>query len=366
MPAEAKYQTIVKNVVKSTLGVQAGENVIVETWDHGLSLATEFVYQLRAVGARPMLVFEHEPTFWRSVKELPEENLGRVGEHEWAAMEKARSYIFIPGPSDLGQLLKNRPKYTAAVGYNASWYDNAKKFRTKGARISLGYATKERARAYGFSLPAWRRMLVQASSIDFSSLRENAVKLSNLLRGSWKVRVTGPRGTDLSFRLANRMPWAEDCVVDHADLELGHNMSNIPGGEVVVAPDESSTEGVVVFDRPTPSLGKWVGGVKWEFKNGQLASWSAQRNPQMFQNPYDKAEGDKNRLGVMSIGFNHAVKPGFLQDDYASGVVKLALGANEDYDGVNKTKFFFAGTLTKATVTIDGQTIVDKGRLVTG
>jgi len=44
------------------LHIQPKENVIVECWNHGLDAAKEIVYQLRAVGARPMLLLEDEET----------------------------------------------------------------------------------------------------------------------------------------------------------------------------------------------------------------------------------------------------------------------------------------------------------------
>jgi leucyl aminopeptidase (aminopeptidase T) len=104
------YDALVKSVLSSTLNVQLGDDVIVETWDHGLPLAGAFVYHLRELGARPMLLFENEQTFWKSAESLPEEKLGKVGEHEWAAMEKSKAYIFIPGPADFPRIWRNRSK----------------------------------------------------------------------------------------------------------------------------------------------------------------------------------------------------------------------------------------------------------------
>ena len=48
----------------------------------------------------------------------------------------------------------------------------------------------------------------------------------------------------------------------------------------------------------------------------------------------------------------------------ASGVVTVGIGGNDDIGGANKTDFYFAGVLTKATLTIDGNTIVKNGKLM--
>jgi hypothetical protein len=44
-------------------------------------------------------------------------------------------------------------------------------------------------------------------------------------------------------------------------------------------------------------------------------------------------------------------------------VVTVAIGGNDDIRGANKTDFYFPGVLTKATLTIDGNTIVQNGKL---
>ena len=81
----SEYESLAKNVIKKSLQVKPNENVIVESWNHGADAAREFVYQLRAAGARPMFLFEDEETYWRSVESLPPTKLGQVSRSEWAA-----------------------------------------------------------------------------------------------------------------------------------------------------------------------------------------------------------------------------------------------------------------------------------------
>src|SRR2546429_8701522 len=113
----SEYEALAKNVVRRTLHIQPKENVIVETWNHGLPIATEVVYQVRAAGARPMLLFEDEDTYWKSVTTLPESKLGQVGSHEWKAMSEADGYVFIPGPADITKIREAGEKHTAASPY---------------------------------------------------------------------------------------------------------------------------------------------------------------------------------------------------------------------------------------------------------
>jgi len=357
------YDTLARSVLTSTLGIQSGEDVIVETWDHGLPIAAAFVYHLRELGAHPMLLFEHEDTFWRSANSLPEDRVGKVGEHEWAAIEKAKGYVFIPGPADIRNIWKSPSKFGAATSYNEEWYERAKRYRLKAARIALGYATRYRASAYKLSLPAWQRMLLRASTLDPTVLKDKMAKLASMLQ-SGQMKITAPNGTNLNLRLANREPYGEDGIVDESDLNHGRNMANIPAGNLLVCPDESYAEGTVVFNRPTAYQGKFVGGIRFEFKNGQLTGYQARVNRDRLKASYEKASGDKNKIAAIGVGVNPKARIGFLQDAITAGTVTVAIGGNDDIGGINKTDFYFPGTLTKATLIVNGSTIVNNGKLV--
>src|SRR5438309_11975661 len=78
----SEYEALAKNVIRRTLHIQPKENVIVETWNHGLPIATEDVYQVRDAAARPLPLFEHEAAYWMSVTTLPESKPEQVGSHE--------------------------------------------------------------------------------------------------------------------------------------------------------------------------------------------------------------------------------------------------------------------------------------------
>src|SRR5437660_91994 len=131
----SEYEALAKNVIRGTLHIQPKENVIVETGNHGLPIATEVVYQVRAAGARPMLLFEDEDMYWKSVNTLPESKLGKVGSHEWKAMSEADGYVFIPGPADITKIREAGKKFSASTAYNDEWYRRAKRNRLRGDRL---------------------------------------------------------------------------------------------------------------------------------------------------------------------------------------------------------------------------------------
>src|SRR3989475_6615536 len=348
----SEYESLAKNVIKKTLKVKPKENVIVECWNHGLPVAAEFVYQLRAAGAHPMLLFEDEPTAWRTVSTLPKSKLGRVGSHEWKAVDEADAYIFIPGPADISKVREvGSEKWGAFTGYNNDWYKRAEKNRLRGARIALGYATQPRATSYGFDLDAWQAMLLDASSVDPSEILKAGRKVQSALSKKGRLEISAPNGTRFSCDLLGRKAGIEDGIVSESDLDEGENVANIPAGEVYVIPDEKSAEGTIVFDRPVANLGRWIRGISLAFDNGKLAKSGATENADMIQREWDAAKGDvgRERLAYLDIGVNPKGHQGFLQDVIAAGDGDLAGGGNDEGGGEKKTGFFpravlFGGT----------------------
>jgi len=356
------YESLAKSVIRRSLSVRPKENVIVETWNHGLPIAAEFVHQLRAVGARPMLLFEDEETYWRSVASLSPSKLGQVGSHEWKAMEGADAYIFVPGPADISKIRElGIDRYDAATAYNDEWYRRAKRGRIRGARIGLGYVTAPRASSYGFDLDAWRRMMIEASAVDPREIVRRGRRIAAALSGKGRVEITAPNGTRFSCDLVGRDPHLEDGVVTKDDLDRGDNMANIPAGEAYVVPDEKSGEGTIRFDRPVASLGRWIRGISLGFDGGRLTKWSATENEDLIRSQWSKAKGDRDRLGYLDFGLNPSARTGFLQDYIVAGNVYVAVGSNDEVGGRNKTSFFLGSTISGATVTVDGRTVLRNG-----
>jgi len=358
----SEYENLAKNVIRKSLQIKPKEGVIVECWNHGIDAAKEILFQLRAVGAKPMFLFEDEETYWRSVETLPTSKLGQVSKSEWSALEDADAYIFFPGPADITRYRRNMPKMGAATGYNSDWYRRAKKAGLRGARVLLGYVSPERARAYGFEYAPWRAMILEAAGADFVAVSRKGHRLAALLSQDAEVAVTAPNGTDLTFRLKGRMARCDDGIVDAKDLKEGEFMTGVPPGSSYVAPDEASAEGTVVADLPTPYLGTMSRGVRLEFRDGK-GSWTAAEGGEAFGALYEKATGAKDRLAAISIGLNPAARYGFLQDDLVAGSVEISIGDNTEWGGKNTSTFSFAARLGQATVKIGRKTVVDGGRL---
>src|SRR6266850_2588205 len=124
-------ERVAQIALKERVHLKKGENVIVETYPHGMDLASEFVYQARALGAHPLLIVEDEPSLFRAVETLKPGAM-KAGTHEWAALSRAQAYVFVNGPADLPRTWSLGPKWGAAFPSNEEWYARAKRGHIRG------------------------------------------------------------------------------------------------------------------------------------------------------------------------------------------------------------------------------------------
>jgi len=328
-------------------------------------LADEVAMECRRAGAETETLYISDRVWYWSLRELPMNWLRGESKTHLALLDVATAMIWLEAPADPKPMAKISADRWAANSEGADhWYQKEKQRKVRTASFGLPAVTPQRARAYGFSYQAWKRSMEAALSADYSRISEVGRRVRGFFDDSDReVRVTAKNGTDLTFRLAKRKSWIDDGVLDDDDLAAGIFETTLPGGCLQVAPDENSANGKVVFDLPIPQRGKLIRGLSWTFEDGRIKEFSAAKNGEMILPVWNESTGDKDRFGWFEMGFNHAAKTGFLNNEIASGTVTIGVGENKKLGGNNESPFQFQGTLRKATVTVDGQTIVSEGKL---
>src|SRR5438445_419808 len=155
----------------------------------------------------------------------------------------------------------------------------------------------------------------------------------------------------------------EDGIVDANDIARGHLQSSLPSGFVDIAPLETTGDGDVTFPS-TPLWGKMIRNLRFTFSGGRLVDYKADKNVEAFANYFKASSGEKDRIGSLTIGLNpRASYLGGFVDHFVAGAVTIGLGGNQDIGGANRSSFDFGATLQKATVTADGMSVVEAGKL---
>jgi leucyl aminopeptidase (aminopeptidase T) len=230
--------------------------------------------------------------------------------------------------------------------------------------LPVGLVTPERARTYGFDYENWQRVTTNSLDVDHEKISAQAAKIESKLRNATNLRITAANGTDLQLKLKNRPVHVHDGIIDKTDLDKGTLFEALPAGAVELAPDETSAQGKVLFDQPTALAGKVLSGLQLEFQNGQLTKYTAQSNLDSFKWLYENASGDKDRVSNIAIGLNpRAELIGIFNDRVVHGTVSIGIGGNKGIGGTNETQFGHEETLRKPTLTVDGYTLINNGRI---
>ena len=360
---------LARNVLRNSLELRKGENLLIETWSGTLPWAEAVVHEARILGARPLLVVEDEPTYWETVAAAPPANVGAVGAHEWAAVKASDAYFEFAGPFDtLRDERRPAALRTRWESNEHEWFRLLHKHGIRSVRWDLGRTSEVWARRYGVDLGQWRRELIEGASTDPRPMRAVGRNVAQALARGHEVAVVHPNGTDLRLRLAGRPPQVHDGIMDAGRPRSGSPMTVLPSGVVGVAVDEKFAEGTfvanttgVMFDHreEVPIRGRW------EFREGKLHRSAMDLGRAAFARQLASHGVERITPGIISVGLNPKISTIPLLFDQERGTVAFELGRNSMFGGASRTPHLYAYLAVRgATLLVDGKTVLREGRLV--
>ncbi len=358
-------RTLADRVVNISLRVRPDETVVINTWQHTITLASDIAFEARKARAIPIIRLETDELWWKVLNKIPSDDLRKPERHGLRMLDETNVNIMLGGPEDPAAYRHvDGAKLAATLEPFQAWYEKVREKKIRVADLLIGQVTKQRAKTYGFNYTTWRKTVDSASNVDYAKMAQLGKRVASILDNGKRVEVSG-NGTKLAMEIGGHPANVEDGIVDEQDVERGFLFTSIPTGLVITAPLPSSAEGTVKFDLPRAQKGRLIRGLTWEFQNGQVVRAGADKYADAFLDLYNPATGDKDRIASLSIGINPTSKPvGYTNDDIGLGVVSTGIGENQYLGGNNRSEFGFTGSLSKATLKIDGKTLINKGRLV--
>ncbi len=366
-PAD-RARDLARAVLRRSLGVRRGEQVTIECWTSTLPYANEMVLEALRLGARPLLLYQDEATYWAATTEVQPEHLARLGEHRRAAAERTDVLVSFFGPSDRERFhaLPHRTMMKLCEQQDAMSRAAAK----AGARavdLALGRASPASASMYGVDLATWTRELIDSTLVDPRQLHRVGVRLASVLRNGRELRLTHENGTDLRLRLCRREPAVSDGLVPHQLPRSEWRPVLLPAGVVAVAVDERAGDGIF-RSNVTSSVGVMdavaeLGGGEWTFHDGRLVRYRFATGQETFEQSYSRAPAGRERLGSLSIGLNPRTELAPLLEDQGRGTVGLVLGRNDRYGGSNRVNWWSWLYLRGADLSVDGRPVLRHGEI---
>jgi aminopeptidase len=370
---EARRRAFARSILKNSLRLRRGENLLVETWSATLPWAESMVLEARILGAHPLLTLEDEPTFWKTVDAAPASHVGQVGMHEWEALKWCQAHVHFAGPSDTARAREiPGPVQARMAAIDHEWYRLIEKAGIRTVRWDLGRTNEDTARRFGVDLSVWREELIEGAMRDPAPMRREGARIARIFQRGREVRLTHANGTDLTLRLAGRMPIVNDGIIDPSDVSRGHLVDILPSGVVAVTVEETIAEGTL-NGAGCPGLAFVAGyynqiplrGGRWQFHRGRLTEFSYEKGGEEFGRAFRKLGRGKDRPGLFSVGLNPSISSIPIMLDEIRGAVTLSVGRDVMWGGRTLGPDFVAyQSLQGADLEVDGIPVTRKGRVL--
>ncbi len=356
-----------RNIVTKYLNVRAGENAVIESWDHTMPMANAMVDEIRRVGGKTLHIQEDEDAWWRAIDRKQSKLLGKASAPEWAALNAADVYVHFWGPGDTDRIEKIPEKtFDEAIAWFSPWYEAARKSGLRGGRVAIGFATHGRAKQWGLNRARWEEDILRACLTDPEVTAKRGARLYKALSGGTKVRITHSNGTDLEVALAGVAPRLHDGRPHPRDKRYGPSdmLAQIPAGRIDVALDSKTADGLIRANRRTNIWWYWSDGGTLEFSGGRLTSYSFDHGGEEFARGFKNGTLGRDRTGSLAFGLNPAAEGVPNLESVELGCVTLTVGRNQQLKGTNGSSFMNWVTLAGADIAIDRTPVIRAGKLL--
>ena len=372
---DTEHAALSKQILDDCLRTKPGQRVWINSWDHTLELASDLAWESRKRGCEVLLTVQPEVLWLRSMIETPLELVDNLPAHFIAALEETDIYIYTLGPRKPIPWDRIPAERRGSVSvwldtrYDKSrfaeqWAKVTRKRKVRMLAIEATLATPERADATGLGHEEWKRVMFEGCMADPEEMASHSESLVSAMSGDGEVRVTTPFGTDLRFRLDKRPVDYSNGLATEEKAERGE-VAFLPAGGVEVSAAEDSAEGRVIYDVTIRAEKGPVQSLSLGIAQGRIKEVSAKSGKEIFEtSPLRKRAGDENRFAFFGFGLNPKLRHGFTQDDKVLGGVTIGFDDNRDKGGKNVASAGWWASMTKATVTISGQKVMEDGRLL--
>jgi leucyl aminopeptidase (aminopeptidase T) len=350
MVAEKLMRDTARIIVANIACLKEKHDVLVICGLHNRALAEYITLESYAVGAYPYLWVFDERFFLKHAKILPENVIRVLPKHVYSLLMNSDVIIWL---SQFGKLKRYPTNVEKAM---ISFWDNV--YETIRAKPNL-YVN-----LIGINYKRYLQSFIKAVNVDYEKIRKIGNFVASKLHGKRVVRVYDAKGTNLTFNIDKRhvrveVGTLEGCFSSGKECEV-----EVPGGEVYVAPLETSANGVLVNEFRDYN----IQNLKLYFKEGKVVNFEAKKGSNVFRNLLDKAEGDKDKIAEFGIGINYGMKlTGYrIYDEKALGTAHIAIGNNIHLGGVNKASIHLDFVLNKPSIEVDNVPLMEKGKLLEG
>ncbi len=197
------------------------------------------------------------------------------------------------------------------------------KLETRKGKARLGHCP-------GITLDMMTEGALSLTRNENAEMQNKARNLVTLLQDTVSVYVTSPSGSDFTLSVKGRT-WFSDTYIDWKTMKW----MNLPTGEVLVGPVETSMQGKLVCDLAIGGIGPITKPVTLTVKDGRVESIECE-DSDVVKSIEEAQSIDKmaKYVGEFAIGLNPKAR---LVDEFLEAekveAIHVAFGNNMDYPG---------------------------------
>jgi leucyl aminopeptidase (aminopeptidase T) len=204
-------------------------------------------------------------------------------------------------------------------------------------------------------------IMVRTMRADYHLIARLTEKISKILTAAKLAHITTPAGTDIRIPIEGIKAISSTGLV----LEPG-KFGNLPSGESYLMPREGEAEGIYVVDGSLAGIGLITDEpIRITVEKGIAVKIAGGEQAKEFDKIITSVGEKARNLAELGVGTNSMaeIKGTVLEDEKVSGTVHLALGNNISMGGTCNVSFHVDGILLRPTLEIDGQKILDNGKM---
>ncbi len=286
---DPRLQTLARNLVRYSVDLQPGENVLIDMIGSERELVKCIVEEALARGGRPYVQLSDRSVLRSVLMGATKEHMEQWGEIDVERMKRMQAYIAIRSGDNVTEL-SDVPDDKMRL--YESYYQKPVHLeqRVKHTKwVVLRYPNGSMAQLANTSTEAFEDFYFNVCNLDYGKMSKAMDPLADLMNRTDRVRIVSP-GTDLTFSIKGISSVKCD------------GKRNIPDGEVYTAPVRDSVNGTIRYNTPSVYSGVLFENVAFRFENGKIVE-ATSSDTKRLNEILDSDEGARY-IGEFSLGFN--------------------------------------------------------------
>jgi aminopeptidase len=319
---DPRIQKLADVLVNYSCKLQPGEKLLLEAIDVPHAFTKAVVAAAARAGGSALVLLKSNEINRALMMNGTEESWKLTADVERLQMENVQCYIGARGSNNVSEI-SDVPEAKQRLYEQNVWKRVHNEIRVKKTKwVVIRWPTSSMAQMAEMSTEAFEDFYFNVCTLDYAKLSAAMEPLKNLMNKTDKVRLKGPRDTDLTFSI-------KDIPAIKCD-----GKANIPDGEVFTAPVRDSVNGIIHYNCPTIYRGSTHNDIRLVFKDGKIIE-ATSTNTAMLNEVLNTDPGARY-IGEFAIGVNpYCTRPmkDILFDEKITGSIHFTPGACYDEAG---------------------------------